>query len=147
MRSASESTFASERCVLEDRQGAGPIARVAAALEYAQAVGWEAVLTVPFDTPFLPSDLLERLAEAVGPGALAAVAKSATGRLHPSCSLRSSGALAHLPSYLFERRSLRGFADVLEAAVVEWPTAPVDPFFNVDTADDPVTADQLLKNR
>ncbi len=47
--------------LLIDDDGDGPIAGIASALRYAKAEGFEAVLTIPTDTPLLPQDLVDRL--------------------------------------------------------------------------------------
>ncbi|MBB2158266.1 NTP transferase domain-containing protein, partial [Gluconacetobacter diazotrophicus] len=44
--------------------GAGPLAGVLAAMDWAAGLGCDAVLTVPGDTPFVPRDLLAALAPA-----------------------------------------------------------------------------------
>ena len=51
-----------------DRPGPdlGPLGGLNAALHHAAAHGFEAVVTVPCDTPFLPDDLVERLRTAEG---------------------------------------------------------------------------------
>ena len=50
-----------------------------------------------------------------------------------------------LSDYLaFGKRSLKGFAEMVGYAVAEWPTEPFDPFFNVNSAEDLVQAEQLL---
>ncbi|WP_052711796.1 molybdenum cofactor guanylyltransferase [Elstera litoralis] len=48
--------------------GQGPLVGVWSALCYAESLGIATVLTVPVDTPFLPSDLADRLAAALGRG-------------------------------------------------------------------------------
>lgn len=61
----------------------GPLAGVLTGLERAAVLGAEAVVTVPCDAPFLPTDLVERLA-AAGPFALAV---TGDGRMHPTVGL------------------------------------------------------------
>ena len=70
--------------------GGGPLAGVAAALGYAQARGFAWLATAPCDAPFLPLDLVARLAAAADEkGAPIAVAASARG-LEPMFALWSS---------------------------------------------------------
>jgi molybdopterin-guanine dinucleotide biosynthesis protein A len=139
--------FAAGLELLEDEdKDAGPIAGIASALRYTRAEGWDAVLTLPCDTPLLPANLLERLSLAIETPALAAIAQSG-GRLHPSCAIWSVSAGAVLPAYLSERRSLLGFAERLNATQVDWSVEPYDPFFNVNTAYDLAAAERLLKSR
>jgi molybdopterin-guanine dinucleotide biosynthesis protein A len=74
--------------VLPDAPGApdGPLAGVLAALDWAAAEGADLLLTAPCDTPFLPADLGERLAGALGGDAGAAYATAGDG-LHPLCAV------------------------------------------------------------
>lgn len=132
--------------LLRDGAGEGPIAGLSAALAKARQANWEAALTVPCDTPFLPSDLPERLVAAIGDCNLAAVAMSG-GRLHPSCALWRVGAADRLPEYLIGRRSLTGFAELLKAVRVEWPVEPLDPFFNINTPEELAEAERIIRSR
>jgi molybdopterin-guanine dinucleotide biosynthesis protein A len=69
------------------------------------------------------------------------------GRLHPVCALWRARAADGLGAYVASgRRSLRGFAEAVGYATVEWGTEPIDPFFNVNDADDLQRAEALLAN-
>jgi molybdopterin-guanine dinucleotide biosynthesis protein A len=39
---------------------------------------------------------------------------------------------------------LKGFAEAVGYAAVEWPTYPVDPFFNINSQRDLAQAERLL---
>ena len=70
--------------------GGGPLAGVAAALGYARTHGFAWLATAPCDAPFLPRDLVARLAAAIdGSGAPFAVAACASG-LEPMFALWST---------------------------------------------------------
>lgn len=121
----------------------GPLGGLTAALAYARDQGRAAVLTLPCDMPFVPPDLAGRLGAALD-GHAAAIAAGG-GRLHPVCGLWRVEALDHLPAYAASgRRSLHGFAGAVGFAAVEWPVAPADPFFNVNTAGDLAEAEARL---
>ena len=121
----------------------GPLAGLAAALEWACRLGADALLTIPCDMPFLPGDLATRLQDEAGEHD-AAVAASA-GELHPVCSLWRNAAIYEFPRYCASgRRSLRGFAEQLGFAEVEWPADPWDSFFNVNSPADLAAAEALL---
>lgn len=116
----------------------GPLGGVAAAL----ALGGD-VLTIPCDMPFLPDDLPERLRSEA-----AATIAACGGRLHPVCALWKAGVASALPAYLATgRRSLTGFAEAVGYQTVEWPGAPVDPFFNVNDEAELARAEALLRSR
>ncbi|MFV0623978.1 molybdenum cofactor guanylyltransferase [Sphingomonas sp. ac-8] len=123
----------------------GPMAGLAAALRHAKDAGHGALLAIPCDSPFLPGDLVERLRAGMTAEAGAALAASG-GRLHPACALWRVRSFFRLGSYLATgRRSLRGFAEHVGYTQVAWPDAPVDPFLNINSADDLARAEALLR--
>lgn len=133
--------------LLPDREGMGPIAGIAAALSFARAEGVELVLTIPCDTPFLPSDLPVMLSAALTDTAKVAVAVS-DGRLHPTCALWRTAAAPLLAPYLESgRNSLHGFAMVIGAVSVPWPSEPYDPFFNINSERDLAQAEEWIARR
>lgn len=130
--------------IIRDREdGEGPLGGLASALDFARGRECQLVLTIPADMPFLPSNLLERLGGALS-GHSSALASSG-GHVHPVCGLWSARAADQITSYVETgRRSLRGFAELIGCATVEWPTAPLDPFFNINSPDDLAEAERLL---
>ena len=123
--------------VLADEAGAaGPLAGILAGLEWAAASGYSWLLTAPTDTPFLPFDLVIRLAHGLrtGPAAIAA----SGGRKHPVVGLWPVTLAAPLRQFLVGegRRKVGDWAECCRAVAVDWPDQPVDPFFNLNTADD-----------
>ncbi len=131
--------------VLADRrQGIGPLGGLLRALDWAADQGADALLTVPGDTPFIPCDLLRALAPAP------AVAVSG-GRRHHLVALWPMAWRALLAEYLDRlpldapRSTLgaRAFAAPLGVREVVFALGPVDPFFNVNTAEDRARA-QLM---
>ena len=128
----------------------GPLAGVLAGLDWAAENGADAIVTAAADTPFLPRDLVARLADAAAlrgvPIALAA-SPDETGapRRHPTfglwpVSLREdlraelSGGLRKI--VLWTER--HGYATALFEA------SPFDPFFNVNTPQDMMRAEIIL---
>ncbi len=118
-----------------------PLAGVHAALDHAHANGFDAVLTAPSDAPFLPGDLVQRLADA---GRSAAIAASG-GQPHYLTGLWSRALLPEMELALAQPRTprLQDWCRMCEAATVEWPTAPFDPFFNVNTPDELAEAERI----
>ncbi len=112
--------------VLIDAPGIeGPLAGLASAAWLDRPL----VLTIPCDMPFLPQDLLLRLAaQLAGHGA----ALAASGeRVHPVCGLWRTEALAEIRRYTASgRRSVMGFAEMIDCATVDWPG---EAFVNVNT--------------
>lgn len=130
--------------IADDPDIAGPLGGLASALRHARDRSAQAVLTVPCDTPFLPPDLDERLAGALG-GAAVAIAESG-GRLHPACALWRIRAFDCLCDFVSTgRRSLRGFAEHVGHATAHWPVEPFDPFFNVNDETQLRQAEAMLR--
>ena len=122
----------------------GPLAGVLAAMEWA---GAGLVATVPGDAPFLPPDLLARLAVArEAAGAEIAVATSG-GRLHPVVALWPAHLAAELRRALVEEglRKVESWIDRYPNIRVEFPHEPVDPFFNVNRPEDLAEAERLCR--
>jgi molybdopterin-guanine dinucleotide biosynthesis protein A len=123
----------------------GPLGGLASGLDFARGRDCQLLLTVPADMPFLPTNLLERLADALS-GHSCALASSG-GHVHPVCGLWRVSAADELDGYAETgRRSLRGFGQQIGSAVVEWPTAPLDPFFNINSPADLAEAERRLAN-
>ncbi len=126
----------------------GPLAGVLAALDWAAGQGAAHVVTVAGDMPFLPCDLVARLA-AAGAGhapVLAAIprgaadARSIMGDLirQPVCGLWPVRLRDDLRAALAAgQRKVAPWADRHGARVAVFdPAGGVDPFFNVNTPDD-----------
>jgi molybdopterin-guanine dinucleotide biosynthesis protein A len=77
----------------------GPLSGVKAGLGWAVAAGAELLATAPCDTPFLPPDLVPRLARALTSEAGAAVARTADG-LQSLCAVWRCDRLATLRAAL-----------------------------------------------
>lgn len=105
-----------------------PLAGLHAALGHAAREGFDAVLTVPSDAPFLPVDLAARLGRPV------AIAASG-GQAHYLTGLWPAGLLNDLAGVLAEARlpRMQDWMKRCGAVAVEWPVVPYDPFFNVNT--------------
>lgn len=125
-----------------DRAGMGPLAGIAAGLDWAAARGAGALVTVAVDTPFFPADLVARLGAAAQANG-AALAESATG-LHPTFGLWPVACRGRLADYLQGGgRRVRPFAESIGAVPVRFDGAP-DPFFNVNTPEDLAQAERML---
>lgn len=135
--------------VAEDATGdfPGPLAGILAGLDWAAehrpACEWVASATV--DAPFIPGDLVSRLAEAQDrSGHALAVARSG-GRDHVAHGLWPVSLRERLRDAIAggERRVGR-WAAGQGYGVAEWPAGPPDPFLNVNTPDDLLAAARLL---
>jgi molybdenum cofactor guanylyltransferase len=121
-----------------------PLAGLHAVLRQAREKKFDAVLTVPSDTPFLPLNLVARLSEE-GAGTGAAVAVSG-GQVHHLTGLWSAAMADPLERLLSSGRLKRmmDLAEVFAVETAEWPMAPHDPFLNINTPEDLALAETLL---
>jgi molybdopterin-guanine dinucleotide biosynthesis protein A len=132
------------RVILDIHRDAGtPLAGVHAALAYAVNEGFDTVLTVPSDCPFLPHDLASRLAAA---GRAAAIASSG-GQPHYLTALWSVDLFPAVTKALEELPlpRLQDWTGRCNAAHVEWPISSFDPFFNVNTPEDLAEAERIAE--
>jgi molybdopterin-guanine dinucleotide biosynthesis protein A len=127
---------------------AGPLAGVLTGLEWAKAHAPDCpwVATFATDAPFVPSDLVARMLEAVeGEGADMASAASA-GRPHPVFGLWPVRLAGDLRRAMVERhvRKVDVWTGGYRLAVVDYPDRPFDPFFNANTPEDLEEAERLI---
>jgi molybdopterin-guanine dinucleotide biosynthesis protein A len=127
---------------------AGPLAGILAGMEWLRGLDPEAarILTVPVDTPFLPFDLLARLSLARdSAGAEIAIATSG-GIRHPVAGLWPVTLAEALRAALMGEglRKVERFLARHRVVLVDFSMLPVDPFFNVNTAEDLAEAERLL---
>lgn len=118
-----------------------PLAGLHTALVHARESGFDAVLTTPSDVPFLPPDLVQRLAIASRRAAIAA----SGGQQHYLTGLWSPALLPEIERAMSEPRlpRLQDWTRMCAAAVVEWPAEPYDPFFNVNTPEELAEAERI----
>jgi molybdenum cofactor guanylyltransferase len=126
---------------------AGPLAGLLAALDWTAAhrpaVAW--VVSAAGDCPFLPRDLVAHLHQArIGVDAQLAIAASG-GRRQPVIGLWSVDLRDDLRRALVveDRRKVGDWIARHLFAIAEWPNALVDPFFNVNNAEDLAEAERL----
>lgn len=125
----------------------GPLAGILAGLDWIAAHHPEVAraVSVPTDTPFLPSDLVSRLdAARAEQGAEIAFACSG-GRDHPVVTLWPVEMRHALRRALVEEglRKMGAFTERYASAQVEWPIEPYDPFFNANEPEDLLAAEAL----
>lgn len=118
-----------------------PLAGLHTALAHAKGNAFDAVLTAPSDTPFLPADLMMRLLSENSPAAIA----SSGGQAHYLTGLWSVTLLPALQEALHQAPAprLQDWCSMCRAAVVEWSAVPFDPFFNVNTPEELAEAERI----
>ena len=126
---------------------AGPLAGILAGLDWA-AVHRPAIadiVSVPGDCPFLPADLVARLAAArAAAGVPLACARSGDWR-HPVVGLWPVALREDLRKALLEddMRKIEAWTARHGVAIAGWPATPVDPFFNVNAPQDAAEAERI----
>ena len=136
--------------VVPDRTsaGGGPLIGLATMLAHARGAATH-LATAPADTPFLPADLVARLAGALaGQSADAIAVAHSAGRAHPVAALWPVALSDELDRFL-ERDGKHSFTAFLvgrPVVSVDFPVPPAapDPFLNVNTPDDLAAARALL---
>jgi molybdopterin-guanine dinucleotide biosynthesis protein A len=126
---------------------AGPLAGILAGLDWAAAHRPDIVdvASVPGDCPFLPDDLVTRLAAArEKAGVPLACARSGDWR-HPVVGLWPVRLREDLRHALVDEdlRKIEIWTGRHGVIAVDWPTDPVDPFFNVNTPEDAQVAGRM----
>ena len=125
---------------------AGPLAGILAGMETAAGIDRSIthVVSAPGDAPFLPRDLVMRLHAAVMDGAPIAHASSG-GRGQYTAALWPVALRKALRAALLrEERAVHAFLAAHDAAAVEWPSQPFDPFLNINTPEDLAAAERLV---
>src|SRR6202795_4845636 len=126
---------------------AGPLAGILAGLDWTAAHRPEIVdvASVPGDCPFLPGDLVARLTAArAAAGVPLACARSGEWR-HPVVGLWRVALRDDLRHALIEEdlRKIEIWTGRHGVVTVDWPIAPIDPFFNVNTPEDAAAAERM----
>ena len=126
---------------------AGPLAGILAGLDWAarEAPDIADIVSVPGDCPFLPEDLVARLSAArAREGAPLACACSGEWR-HPVVGLWPVALRGDLRNALVAEglRKIEAWTARHGVAVADWPAAPIDPFFNINTPEDAAEAERI----
>jgi molybdopterin-guanine dinucleotide biosynthesis protein A len=126
----------------------GPLAGILAGLDWVAGhfpeIEWLA--SAPGDCPFLPADLVPRLHEARIAAAAPLACASSGGQRHHAAALWPVALRDDMRAALRDgTRRIEAWTARHGVAVADWPTAPVDPFFNVNTPEDVALAERLAQ--
>jgi molybdopterin-guanine dinucleotide biosynthesis protein A len=127
---------------------AGPLAGVLTGLEWAarHAPRCRWVASFAGDAPFLPSDLVARLHEAVEKNGADLACAASLGQAHPVFGLWRVDLAAALRAALVEEgiHKVDRWTARYKLVHVEFAADPVDPFFNANSPEDLAEAERLL---
>ena len=128
----------------------GPLAGIHSAIKYSNEKFGEVgmVCTVPVDTPFLPSDLIDRLYQnIIKHSSDIVVAKSGT-RKHPTIAIWKNSLLIKLEEYINnDIRKIDSFTKDMQVSYESWKIEGIDPFFNINNYDDLKIAENMIKKK
>jgi molybdopterin-guanine dinucleotide biosynthesis protein A len=126
----------------------GPLAGVLSGMDWVRrslpGVRW--LVSVPTDTPFVPRDLVGRLAAAADAAGVALACAASAGQAHPVVGLWRIDLAEDLRAALVEQgvRKIDAWTARHGVVHVDFPTDPVDPFFNANTPEDLAEAERLM---
>jgi molybdopterin-guanine dinucleotide biosynthesis protein A len=130
---------------------AGPLAGVLAGLDWAvsQRPDCSHVVTVATDAPFLPLDLVARLADGLDKTGADLACAASGGRSHPVFGLWPVRLRDDLRRAVTDHgiRKVDLWTARHKLATVSFPDQPVDPFFNANRPEDFAVAEALLQPR
>ena len=134
--------------VADDIAGfAGPLAGVLAGLDWAATHLPAATHVASFatDAPFLPRDLVAALRDGMREGAYQLACAASDGRAHPVFGLWPLALREDLRQALVGGlRKVDQWTGRYRLIEVEFPAAPVDPFFNANRPEDLAEAERLV---
>ncbi|MCR9219713.1 MAG: molybdenum cofactor guanylyltransferase MobA [Alphaproteobacteria bacterium] len=126
----------------------GPLAGVLAGLEWARRAHPEAawLATFPGDAPFLPRNLVARLAQAIERAGADLACAASGGRAHPVVGLWPVRLADDLRRAMVEEetRKVDRWTARHKLVQVDFAAEPVDPFFNANSPEDVAEAERLL---
>lgn len=136
--------------IADRHNGAGPMAALCSVLQLAEEQKWPLVATVSGDTPFIPRDMVARLAAALQDHDCAVACRE--GVLHPTCAVWATRARAKMEAaFNAGARSLHRAISHLDAVEVDFSTVDdgpgSDPFFNINSQEDMAVAQAWLAER
>ncbi len=123
----------------------GPLAGVLAGMRWAASLGAADVLSVPTDTPFLPADLLARLAAARRAACVPIACAARFGRTHPVIALWPATLADALEAALLAgARKVDRWTETQGVAPASFDDPGDDPFFNVNSPGELEAAERSL---
>ncbi len=127
---------------------AGPLAGVLTGLEWAarNAPGCRWVASFATDAPFLPTDMVQRMVDALAAENAEMACAASGGRAHPVFGLWPVSLADALRRALVaeEVHEVDVWTARYRLIEVDFPAEPIDPFFNMNRPGDLKTAERLL---
>ena len=129
---------------------AGPLAGILTGMEWMRThhpgVKWLA--SIPGDAPFIPRDFVGKCLKAASRTGTDIICAKSSGQAHPVCALWKVK-LADELRWAMERDGIRKIDKWSSNYLVhheEFPTDPIDPFFNINSEEDLLLAETMDHN-
>jgi molybdopterin-guanine dinucleotide biosynthesis protein A len=126
---------------------AGPLAGILAGLDWAAAHRPQAryIVTVPADGPFVPRDLVKRLADALTAEDAELVMAASGAQTYPVVGLWPVALRQALRDALVKEdlHKVDAWTKRFRRAIATFPAEPIDPFFNANTPEQLAEAERL----
>ncbi|MHC5307406.1 molybdenum cofactor guanylyltransferase [Bartonella sp. LJL80] len=122
----------------EHHRYSGPLAGIAAALQYAQYRNYAFIVTIPVDSPIIPDDYFQRMLKNIGEQQPIRLAETPVG-LQPAFALWPVYLLPELQAFMAssQKKSIRAFAFGQKAETISFDNPyPKGAFFNINTLQD-----------
>jgi molybdopterin-guanine dinucleotide biosynthesis protein A len=126
---------------------AGPLAGILTALEWTaeNVPDHETVASFPTDAPFFPADLVDTMLEARRLAGATMACAASRGRSHPVFGIWPVSLRHELRQALENgERKIDRWTEQFPIVTVDFAAVGVDPFFNTNTPEDLLQAEQLL---
>lgn len=123
----------------------GPLAGVLLGLNWAKAIGADALITVPVDVPFFPNKMTDHLViNALGKTPVCALADN---QRHGLCTLWPVDCLSAFDNAfsIDGVRTVNRMLDILMVKEVKFETGEYPQFFNINTAADIGVAEEIIE--
>ncbi len=124
----------------------GPLTGLWSALKSDQISPAQYLMMVPCDGPFIPDSLVAELHASITAADADIACVRYQGFAQPTFSLWHKRVLPSVEEALLVKKQ-GGFKPLLEqlsTAYLDWPEQPINPFFNINTAQDLADAERLL---
>lgn len=129
----------------------GPLAGILAALDFAAGhrAGYEWVVSVAADGPFLPLDLVSRLHNARSEANCPLACAASGGYTHPTIALWQVRLRENLRGAMVDEhlRKIDAWTARHGCVAAFWASDPFDPFFNANTPQDLLAAEAMLAHK
>ena len=127
----------------------GPLAGIHAGFKWLidNEIGYDWLASVPGDTPFIPDDLIEKLAEKAKLGNHKIIIAKSFGKIHPTVGLWHISLYENLEESIKKgKRKILDWASNHSLNYLEFNNFKYDPFFNINYKEDIQKAEEIENN-